>query len=164
MMPLLDGWTVLSRLRQKKRTPVLLLTARDTPPDRVKGLDLGADDYLIKPFDLDELLARLRALIRRAAGGASNVVTLGTVTIDVRAKVVTADDVVVSLTATEYRILEYLALHRGRVVSRTELFDHLRGDEDDTFSNVMDVHVAGIRRKIGSATISTRRGQGYCIE
>jgi two-component system OmpR family response regulator len=164
MMPVLDGWTVLSRLRKTKRTPVLLLTARDTPPDRVKGLDLGADDYLIKPFDLDELLARLRALIRRAAGAASNVITIGEVTIDLRAKAVTLDGAPVSLTATEYRILEYLALHRGRVVSRTELYEHLRGDEDDTLSNVMDVHVAGVRRKLGPSTISTRRGQGYCVE
>ena len=164
MMPVLDGWQVLSRLRARKRTPVLLLTARDTPPDRVKGLDLGADDYLIKPFDLAELLARVRALIRRAAGVATNAVEIDDVSIDLRSRTVTWAGTAIPLTATEYRILEYLALHRGRVVSRTELYEHLRGENDDTLSNVMDVHVAGIRRKLGPDLISTKRGHGYCIE
>jgi len=164
MMPVLDGWQVLSRLRARKRTPVLLLTARDTPPDRVKGLDLGADDYLIKPFDLAELLARVRALIRRAAGVATNAVQIDDVSIDLRSRTVTWAGAPIPLTATEYRILEYLALHRGRVVSRTELYEHLRGEDDDTLSNVMDVHVAGIRRKLGPDLISTKRGHGYCIE
>jgi two-component system OmpR family response regulator len=164
MMPVLSGWEVLSRLRQTKRTPVLLLTARDTSADRVKGLDLGADDYLIKPFDLPELLARLRALIRRAAGLTTNVIEVHGIAIDVRSRTVTWEGAPVVLTATEYGILEYLALHRGRVVSRTELYDHLRGENDDTLSNVMDVHVAGIRKKLWPDVISTRRGQGYCIE
>ena len=164
MMPVLDGWQVLSRLRAGKRTPVLLLTARDTPPDRVKGLDLGADDYLIKPFDLSELLARVRALIRRAAGVATNSVEIDDVSIDLRSRTVSWAGTPIPLTATEYRILEYLALHRGRVVSRTELYEHLRGESDDTFSNVMDVHIAGIRRKLGADLISTKRGHGYCIE
>ena len=164
MMPVLDGWQVLSRLRAGKRTPVLLLTARDTPPDRVKGLDLGADDYLIKPFDLSEPLARVRALIRRAAGVATNSVEIDDVSIDLRSRTVSWAGTPIPLTATEYRILEYLALHRGRVVSRTELYEHLRGESDDTFSNVMDVHIAGIRRKLGADLISTKRGHGYCIE
>jgi two-component system OmpR family response regulator len=164
MMPVLDGWGVLARLRASKRTPVLLLTARDTPPDRVKGLDLGADDYLIKPFDLSELLARVRALIRRAAGVATNLVRIDDVLIDLRSRTVTWAGTLIPLTATEYRILAYLALHRGRVVSRTELYEHLRGEDDDTLSNVMDVHVAGIRRKLGADLISTKRGHGYCIE
>ena len=162
MMPVLDGWEVLSRLRAGKRTPVLLLTARDAPPDRVKGLDLGADDYLVKPFDLPELLARVRALIRRAAGVATNSVEINDVSIDLRSRTVTWSGTPIPLTATG--VLEYLALHRGRVVSRTELYEHLRGESDDSFSNVMDVHVAGIRRKLGPDLISTKRGHGYCIE
>jgi two-component system, OmpR family, response regulator len=164
LMPVLDGWEVLERLRQRRRTPVLLLTGRDSAPDRVRGLDLGADDYLVKPFDLLELLARLRALIRRTAGAASDVIHLGEVCVDMRALRVTSAGVPVALTAREYSILEYLALHRGKVVSRSELYDHLRGDGDDTLSNVMDVHVSGIRKKLGHLLITTRRGQGYCID
>jgi two-component system OmpR family response regulator len=164
LMPLLDGWQVLERLRRQKRTPVLMLTARDATRDRVKGLDLGADDYLIKPFDLTELLARVRALIRRTAGAATDLLCIADVTIDMRSRTVRWAEAVVPLTPTEYRILEYLALHRGRVVSRTELYEHLRGEEEDTLSNVMDVHVAGIRRKLDPQLVTTKRGHGYCID
>jgi two-component system OmpR family response regulator len=164
MLPGLDGWTVLDRLRQQKQTPVLMLTARDTPKDRVRGLDTGADDYLIKPFDLSELLARLRALIRRAAGKARPVIELGEVALDTRARSVTRSGHLVTLTAREYAILEYLALHRGEVVSRTELYEHLFDETDDTLSNLVDVHVFSIRKKLGAQLIGTRRGQGYCIE
>jgi len=164
LMPLLDGWQVLERLRRHKRTPVLMLTARDATRDRVKGLDLGADDYLVKPFDLTELLARVRALIRRTVGAATDLIRIGEVSIDMRARTVRWADAIVQLTPTEYRILEYLALHRGRVVSRTELYDHLRGEDEDTLSNVMDVHVAGIRRKLDPQLVTTKRGHGYCID
>jgi two-component system OmpR family response regulator len=164
LMPVLDGWQVLERLRKRKRTPVLLLTARDTTRDRVRGLDLGADDYLVKPFDLAELLARLRALIRRTAGVASDIIRIDDVTVDMRSRTVTWAGTEIALTAREYSILEYLALHRGRVVSRTELYEHLRGEGDDTLSNVMDVHVSGIRKKLGHQLITTRRGHGYCID
>jgi two-component system OmpR family response regulator len=164
LMPVLDGWQVLERLRRQKRTPVLLLTARDTTRDRVRGLDLGADDYLVKPFDLAELLARLRAVIRRTAGFASDVIQLGDVSVDMRSRTVTWAGTEIALTAREYSILEYLALHRGKVVSRTELYEHLRGEGDDTLSNVMDVHVSGIRKKLGHQLITTRRGHGYCID
>jgi len=164
MLPGIDGWGILERLRREKKTPVLLLTARDGPPDRVKGLDLGADDYLVKPFDLPELLARLRALIRRAAGHAQTQIELNDIVIDMRARTVMLVGKPVILTAREYSILEYLALHRGQVVSRTELYEHLLDDTDDTLSNLMDVHVFGIRKKLGHALIATRRGQGYCIE
>jgi two-component system, OmpR family, response regulator len=164
LMPVLDGWQVLERLRRRKRTPVLLLTARDTTRDRVRGLDLGADDYLVKPFDLAELLARLRALIRRTAGVASDVIQIDDVSVDMRSRTVTWDGTGIALTAREYSILEYLALHRGKVVSRTELYEHLRGEGDDTLSNVMDVHVSGIRKKLGHRLITTRRGHGYCID
>jgi two-component system OmpR family response regulator len=164
MLPQLDGWEVLTRLRKQKRTPVLMLTARDGTKDRVRGLDGGADDYLVKPFDLDELLARLRALIRRSAGQVNAKVELGDVIIDTRARSVERDGQSVTLTAREYAILEYLALHRGEVVSRTTLYEHLFDESDDTLSNLVDVHVFSIRKKLGRELIVTRRGQGYYIE
>jgi two-component system OmpR family response regulator len=164
MLPGLDGWEVLDRLRKQKRTSVLMLTARDAPKDRVRGLDTGADDYLVKPFDLDELLARLRALIRRSAGQVQPSLKVGDVQIDTRSRSVTRAGQPVILTAREYAILEYLALHRGKVVSRTELYEHLFDESDDTLSNLLDVHVFGIRKKLGRDLVATRRGQGYCIE
>src|SRR5437867_4224319 len=164
MLPRLDGWDVLGRLRKQKQTPVLMLTARDATQDRVRGLDHGADDYLVKPFDLGELLARLRALIRRAAGQARPVVQVADVTLDTRARSVTRAGQPVTLTAREYAILEFLALHRGEVVTRTALYEHLFDETDDTLSNLVDVHVFSIRKKLGHDLIATRRGQGYCIE
>jgi len=164
MLPRLDGWEVLERLRKQKQTPVLMLTARDAIKDRVRGLDTGADDYLVKPFDLPELLARLRALIRRAAGQARSRIDLGLVVIDTRARSVTRGGQSVTLTAREYAILEYLALHRGEVITRTALRDHLSDENDDTLSNLVDVHVFSIRKKLGHDLIKTRRGLGYCIE
>jgi two-component system OmpR family response regulator len=164
MLPRLDGWQLLERLRQTKRTPVLMLTARDTTRDRVRGLDTGADDYLVKPFDLDELLARLRALIRRSAGQSRPALTVRDVVIDTRARTVTRAGEAVILTAREYAILEYLALHQGEVVTRTELYEHLFDENDDSLSNLLDVHVFSIRKKLGAELIATRRGQGYVIE
>jgi len=164
MLPRLDGWQVLERLRKSKPTPVLMLTARDTYKDRVRGLDTGADDYLVKPFDLSELLARLRALIRRTTGQARSQIELSDIQIDPRARSVTRAGQPVILTAREYSILEYLALHRGEVISRTELYEHLFDENDDTLSNLLDVHVFSIRKKLGHDLIATRRGQGYCIE
>src|SRR5712691_6767131 len=131
MLPRLDGWEVLSRLRKQKPTPVLMLTACDATGNRVRGLDTGADDYLGKPFDLSELLARLRALIRRAAGQAKPQLELGDVLINTRARSVTRAGQPVTLTAREYAILEYLALHRGEVVTRTTLYEHLFDESDD---------------------------------
>ena len=164
MLPVMNGWDVIDRLRHTSTTPVLMLTARDTPPDRVKGLDLGADDYLVKPFDLPELLARLRALIRRTGQVATPTIQLRDVTIDLRSRSVTSGGSTIALTAAEFGVLEYLAIHRGKVVSRTELYEHLRGEGDDTLSNIMDVHVASIRRKLGADIIRTRRGHGYAID
>src|SRR6266850_4689706 len=164
MLPRLDGWELLQRLRKQKRTPVLMLTARDAPKDRVRGLDTGADDYLVKPFDLPELLARLRALIRRSAGQAQSVIELGEVALDTRARTAMRAGQPITLTAREYSILEYLALHRGEVISRTELYEHLFDETDDTLSNLLDVHIFSIRKKLGRDLITTRRGQGYCIE
>jgi len=164
MMPRMDGWEVLSRLRPDSAAPVLMLTARDSVPDRIKGLDCGADDYLTKPFDSDELLARLRALIRRAAGHTHPVIQLNGHTVDTAARRVTLDGEEVPLTAREYALLEYLALHRGEVVSRTTLYEHLFDEEDSTLSNLLDVHVSNLRKKLGADLITTRRGHGYCIE
>ena len=164
MLPRLDGWQVLEKLRRRKQTPVLMLTARDATGDRVRGLDTGADDYLVKPFDLTELLARLRALIRRSAGQARSEIEVRDVRIDTRARTVTRAGAAVALTAREYAILEYLALHRGEVVSRTTLYEHLFDESDDTLSNLLDVHIFSIRKKLGAELIATRRGQGYCIE
>src|SRR5206468_243975 len=164
MLPRLDGWEVLERLRKQKQTPVLMLTARDGAKDRVRGLDTGADDYLVKPFDLPELLARLRPLIRRSAGHARPALDLGEVHIATRARNVTGAGQNIALTAREYAILESVALHRGEVVTRTELYEHLFDESDDTLANLVDVHVFSIRKKLGHDLIATRRGQGYCIE
>ena len=164
MLPKLDGWQILERLRKTQTTPILMLTARDTPADRVRGLDGGADDYLVKPFDLSELFTRLRALIRRAAARPAPKIVLGDVAIDTRARTVAVGGQAVALTATEYAILEYLALQQGKVVSRTELFDHVFDERADSLSNLLDVHVYNIRRKLARPLIATRRGHGYCIE
>ncbi len=164
MLPGIDGWEILRRLRLQRRTPVLMLTARDTPRDRVRGLDGGADDYVAKPFDLDELHARLRALIRRASGHPSGRVEIGSVVLETAARTVARDGQLVALTAREYALFEYLALHRGQLVTRTALYEHLFDEDDATLSNLLDVHVSNLRRKLGAEIIATRRGHGYCIE
>ena len=164
MLPKLDGWEVLARLRKIKKTPVLMLTARDQSRDRVKGLDTGADDYVVKPFDLPELFARLRALIRRSANRTTNVIEIGEVAIDTTARKIIRRGAAVELTAREYDLVEFLALHRGEVVTRTRLYEHLFDENDSTLSNLLDVHVSNIRKKLGHGFIATRRGHGYCIE
>ncbi len=164
MMPRLDGWGVLTQLRKTKKTPVLMLTARDQSRDRVRGLDTGADDYVVKPFDLPELFARLRALIRRGANKTTNVIQIGEVKIDTAARNILLKDKPVELTAREYSLVEFLGLHRGEVVTRTQLYEHLFDESDDTFSNLLDVHVSNVRKKLGAEFIVTRRGHGYCIE
>lgn len=163
MLPRMDGWAVLTRLREKKNTPVMMLTARDATKDRVRGFDTGADDYLVKPFELDELLARLRALIRRSAGRATPAMEIGDVTIDTVGRSVTRGGKEVVLKAREYDVLEYLALHRGQVVTRTTLYEHLYDESGDTLSNLMDVLIYNLRSKLGRDFITTRRGHGYCI-
>lgn len=164
MLPIMDGWELLRRLRKTKKTPVLMLTARDAIRDRVRGLDTGADDYVVKPFDLDEVLARVRALIRRSANQAQARLQFGEVTIDMPARKVTRAGQEVPLTAREYALLEFLALHRGKVVTRTMLYEHLFDENDNTLSNLLDVHVSNVRKKLGHDFITTRRGHGYCIE
>ncbi|HEX4590349.1 MAG TPA: response regulator transcription factor [Gemmataceae bacterium] len=163
-LPKRDGWSVLSALRKTHKTPVLFLTARDAIRDRIRGLDTGADDYLVKPFDLNELLARVRALIRRSAGQAAPVIDIGDVAIDTGAKRVTLDGKPVTLTAREYAIVELLALHRGQVVTRTQIYEHIFDENDDSLSNLVEVHVMNVRKKLGKDFIATRRGQGYVID
>ena len=163
MLPFMDGFTVLRKLRRTKQTPVLMLTARVQSADRVQGIDTGADDYLAKPYDLDELLARLRALIRRAAGHAHAAHEIGEVRIDIAARRVERAGEEVTLTAREYAVVEFLALHRGQVVTRTALYEHLFDEHDDSLSNLLDVHVSNVRKKLGHDFIVTRRGHGYCI-
>lgn len=161
MMPKMDGWEVLEELRKEKTTPVLILTARGEIADKIKGLDLGSDDFLVKPFDMDELFARLRALIRRSAGKASNELTLGKLSINTAAKSAHLAGEEVNLTAMEYALAEYLVMHRDRIVTRTELYEHLFDENDDSLSNLLDVHVCNVRHKIGTGFIKTKRGQGY---
>jgi two-component system OmpR family response regulator len=164
MLPKLDGWGVLQKLRKTKRTPVLMLTARDATRDRVRGLDSGADDYVAKPFDLPELFARLRALIRRSANKTTNRIEIGDVAVDVAARKISRAGQPLELTAREYALVEFLALHRGELVTRTALYEHLFDEDDSTMSNLLDVHVSNVRKKLGAEFITTRRGHGYCIE
>jgi two-component system OmpR family response regulator len=163
MLPVKTGWEMLAALRQSKPTPVLILTARDAVPDRVRGLNSGADDYLIKPFSIVELVARLRALIRRAAGTADSIIELGDVIVNLANCTVFRSGEPVALTAREYALVELLTLHRGKLVSRTMIYDHIFGEDDDTLSNLVDVHVSHIRKKLGADFIETRRGQGYIV-
>jgi two-component system OmpR family response regulator len=141
-----------------------MLTARDQTRDRVRGLDTGADDYVVKPFDLPELFARLRALIRRSANKTTNVVQVGEVKIDTALRNVSLKEKLVELTAREYALVEFLALHRSELVTRTQLYEHLFDEDDSTLSNLLDVHVSNVRKKLGAEFITTRRGHGYCIE
>jgi two-component system OmpR family response regulator len=170
MLPDRSGWQVLQEMRARgNRSPVLCLTARDALEDRVRGLDLGADDYLVKPFEWDELLARVRALVRRGHGGASSVIAVGDLEVDTRGRTVRRGGTEVVLTAREYGLLEYLAARAGQVVTRTEIWEHLYDMNDESTSNVVDVYVGYLRAKVdrpfpGSPRlIHTRRGQGYVL-
>ena len=163
-LPSMDGISVLRRWRAAGRTmPVIILTARGTWRERVEGIDAGADDYLPKPFEMEELLARLRALLRRAAGHPSPTIEAGSVRVDTRLMTVTVDGVPKALTPLEYRLLSFLLHHRGRVVSQFELAEHVYGQEDARESNALEVLVGRLRRKLGADLIATRRGHGYVI-
>jgi len=163
MLPKIDGWTLLAEIRKTKKTPVLMLTARDAVTDRIRGLDNGADDYLVKPFELSELAARLRALIRRSAGQPRPVIEIGDVKIELASKTVSLANEPVNLTAKEYALLEFLAIHRGKLVTRTMIYEHLFDEDEDSLSNLTDVYVFNLRKKLGRDFIVTRRGQGYMI-
>ncbi|HTJ58205.1 MAG TPA: response regulator transcription factor [Devosiaceae bacterium] len=163
-LPRMDGLSVLEEWRRAGKTmPVLLLTARDRWSDKVQGIDAGADDYVAKPFHMEEILARLRALVRRAAGHASNEITAGSVRLDVKAGKVTVDGQAVKLTSHELRLLSYLMHHKGKVVSRTELTEHLYDQDFDRDSNTIEVFVGRLRKKLPEECIQTVRGLGYQI-
>lgn len=164
MMPKLDGLSLLRELRRKKKTPVLLLTARDATDDRVSGLDSGADDYLVKPFEIKELLARLRAIIRRSSGITSNIISIGEIQIDTGSHIVRRNGEAILLTAREYALVELLVLRRGKLVTRQVLYDHLFDENEDTLSNLIEVHVSNVRKKLGKDFILTRRGAGYIVD
>lgn len=165
-LPELDGVSLIERLRAAQRGfPILILTARDRWQDKVTGLDAGADDYLAKPFHYEELIARLRALVRRAAGFASATISHGPITLDTNTKEVRVNGALIELTAFEYNLLEYLMLHPNKVVSKTELTEHLYAQDFERDSNVIEVFVGRLRKKLDpsgdSRPISTVRGQGY---
>jgi len=163
-LPQMDGLSVLEEWRRAGRTtPVLLLTARDRWSDKVQGIDAGADDYVAKPFHMEEILARLRALVRRAAGHASNEITAGPVRLDAKAGKVTVDGKSIKLTSHEFRLLSYLMHHKGKVISRTELTEHLYDQDFDRDSNTIEVFVGRLRKKLPDECIQTVRGLGYQI-
>jgi two-component system response regulator PhoP len=165
-LPLLDGISLIRQIRAQGKTfPILILTARGDWQDKVEGLDAGADDYVVKPFQLEEILARLNALLRRAAGFAKSLIEFGPIALDITSKRVTLGGLGVELTAYEYKLLEYLMLHPGQVVSKTELTEHLYAQDYDRDSNVLEVFVRRLRQKLDPQDtlhpIETIRGQGY---
>lgn len=163
-LPKMDGLAVLKRWRAAGRSmPVLVLTARGAWAERVEGIDAGADDYLPKPFQMEELLARVRALIRRSTGLGTSVIEAGALSLDTRQMRVTVNRVPVSLSPLEYRLLAYLMHHQGRVVSGPELLEHLYGDDDAHEANALEAVMTRLRRKLVPASIETRRGFGYSI-
>ncbi len=168
MLPKLDGIAVLAKLRANKSSvPVLVLTAKDAVEDRVKGLDAGADDYLVKPFAFAELLARVRALVRRKYETRDPTIKIGELEIETTKRVVRRGGEVISLSAREYALLEYLALRAGQLVTRTEIWEHVYDFRSDTVSNVVDVYIGYLRKKLerdsAAKLIHTRRGQGYVL-
>lgn len=164
-LPHMDGLTVLKKWREAKRkVPVIALTARGSWMERVEGIDAGADDYLPKPFQMEELLARVRALVRRSGGHSSSLITAGHLTLDERQMRVTIGGVPVDLAPLEYRAVAYLMHNRGRVVPQGELSEHIHGSADAYDSNAIEALIARTRRKIGGDLIKTRRGFGYIVE
>lgn len=163
-LPQLDGLSVLERWRKDGVTaPVLILTARDAWTEKVKGLRTGADDYVAKPFQMEEVIARIEALIRRAKGIASAVLTVGPLTLDSAQNMVFRDGSPIVMTPLEYRLTAYLMMRRGAVISKTEITEHIYDQNFDCDSNVVEVLINRLRKKLGSGIIETRRGQGYVL-
>ena len=168
MLPKLDGFEVIKRIRAKKnKVPILLLTARDNIDDKVKGLDYGADDYLVKPFIFEELMARIRVLLRRNSGNADNIITIANLKVDLDAKTVFRDDVLIKLSGREYSILEYLIRNKGKILSRERIEDHIWNYDYEGGTNVIDVYIRYLRKKIDDSytpkLIHTIRGLGYVL-
>jgi DNA-binding response OmpR family regulator len=169
MLPGIDGFEILQSLRERKNdVPVLIITARGEIEEKIRGLNLGADDYIAKPFDFSELIARLRTVIRRSKGKPSPLLSIDDLSIDLNARTVTRGGQAINLSAREFTLLEYLALNSGRVVSRTELIDHIYGTDTEWDSNVIDVYINYLRNKIDKgfsrALIHTMRGAGYILK
>jgi two-component system OmpR family response regulator len=163
-LPVIDGVSVLEKWRRAgRKMPVLILTARDRWSDKVAGFDAGADDYVAKPFHMEEVLARIRALLRRSAGHATSEITCGPLMLDTKSARVTVNGSAVKLTSLEFRLLAYLMHHKGKVVSRTELVEHLYDQDFDRDSNTIEVFVGRLRKKLGVDVLHTIRGMGYCI-
>lgn len=163
-LPVIDGVTVLEKWRRSgRKMPVLILTARDRWSDKVAGFDAGADDYVSKPFHMEEVLARVRALLRRSAGHATSDISCGPLTLDTKSARVTVDGKAVKLTSLEFRLLAYLMHHKGRVVSRTELVEHLYDQDFDRDSNTIEVFIGRLRKKLEVDVLRTIRGLGYCL-
>ena len=163
-LPIIDGVSVLEKWRRAgRKMPVLILTARDRWSDKVAGFDAGADDYVAKPFHMEEVLARIRALLRRAAGHASSEISVGPVVLDTKSSRVSVDGMPVKLTSLEFRLLSYLMHHKGKVVSRTELVEHLYDQDFDRDSNTVEVFVGRLRKKLGVDVLHTIRGMGYTV-
>lgn len=163
-LPRMDGLSVLKRWRNTGRQlPVLILTARGSWPERVEGIDSGADDYLIKPFHMEELVARVRALIRRSVGVGTPIIETGNIRIDTRQMRVYVNSEHVPLTPLEYRLVSFLVHHKGRVVSTSEMLEHLYGNEDAREANALEAVVMRVRKKMGTNAIETRRGYGYFV-
>jgi two-component system OmpR family response regulator len=161
-LPLIDGVSVLQKWRAAGKTfPVMILTARDQWSEKVAGFDAGADDYLTKPFHTEELLARLRALLRRASGNSTDTIDIGELSLDNRSARAFVKGMAIKLTSHEFRLLAYMAAHQGRVISRTELVEHIYEQDYDRDSNTIEVFVGRLRRKIGTDRIETVRGLGY---
>ena len=163
-LPILDGVSVLEKWRRAgKKMPVLILTARDRWSDKVAGFDAGADDYVVKPFQMEEVLARMRALLRRSAGHATSELTCGPMVLDTKSARVTVNGTAIKLTSLEFRLLSYLMHHGGKVVSRTELVEHLYDQDFDRDSNTIEVFIGRLRKKLGVDVLHTIRGMGYCV-
>ncbi len=163
-LPIIDGVSVLEKWRRAgKKMPVLILTARDRWSDKVAGFDAGADDYVAKPFHMEEVLARVRALLRRSAGHATSELACGPLLLDTKSARVTVDGTAIKLTSLEFRLLSYLMHHKGKVISRTELVEHLYDQDFDRDSNTIEVFVGRLRKKLGADVLHTIRGMGYCV-
>lgn len=164
MLPKIDGWEIISRIRNTHALPILILTARDSVDDRIRGLDGGADDYLVKPFHLNELYSRLRALIRRSQGSPNPTINHGELCMDTLGRTISRNGESIPLTNIEYAITEALFTRPDQVVSRSFLYDNLFGEENDSISDSLYVHISRLRKKLGKDVIKTRPGQGYYVE